>query len=80
MPPQVVEEPEHNSDIEDVKQGLDYGVFAVHSSTTELPPHHPRGNGDDLIMLADIRTGKDNYLCLEGTPPNRFDGNHERTL
>ena len=79
-PPQVVEEPEHDSNIEDVDQGLDYGAFAVHSSTTELPPCRPRGTGDDPMTLADVRNSKDNYLCLEGTPPDRFDGNHERTL
>ena len=79
-PPQVVEEPKHDSNIEDVKQGLDYGAFAIHSSTTELPPRCPRGTGNDPMMLADVCNGKDDYLCLEGTPPDRFDGNHERTL
>ena len=79
-PPQVVEEPEHDSDIEDVEQGLDYGVFAVRSSTTELPPRRPRGTGDDPMTLADVRSSKDDYLRLEGTPPDRFDGNRERTL
>ena len=76
----MVEEPEHDSDIEDVEQGLDYGAFAVHSSTTELPPCRPRGTGDDPMMLADVRNGKDDYLRLEGMPPDRFDGNRERTL
>ena len=41
MPPQVIEEPEHDSDIKDANQGLDYGAFAVQSSTTELPPRRP---------------------------------------
>ena len=72
--------PEHDSDIEDVKQGLDYSVFAVRSSTTELPLHRPRGNGDDLMTLADIRTGKDDYLHLESTPPNQFNRNCQCTL
>ena len=78
--PQVVEEPEHDSDIEDVEQGLDYGVFAVCSSTTELPPCRPRGTGDDPMMLADVCNSKNDYLRLEGTPPDRFDGNCECML
>ena len=79
-PPQVVEEPEHDSDIEDVERGLEYGAFAVRSSTTELPPRRPRGTGDDPMTLADARSDKNDYLRLEGTPPDRFDGNRERTL
>ena len=69
-PPQVVEEPEHDSEIKDAEQGLNYGAFTIHSSTTELPPCRPRGTGDDLMMLADVRNGKDDYLHLEGTPPD----------
>ena len=69
-PPQVVEEPEHDSNIKDVDQGLDYGAFAVRSSTTELPPRRPRGTGNDPMTLADVRNSKDDYLCLEGTPPD----------
>ena len=79
-PPQVVEEPEHDSDIKDVEQGLDYSAFAICSSTTELPLRCPRGNGDNPMTLANIRSSKDDYLCLEGTPPDRFDGNQEHTL
>ena len=76
----MVEEPKHDSEIKDAEQGLDYGAFAVRSSTTELPPCCPRGTGNDPMMLADVQNNKDDYLCLEGTPPDRFDGNCERTL
>ena len=79
-PPQVVKEPEHNSEIEDAEQGLDYSAFAVCSSTTKLPPCHPRGTGDDPMTITDIRGSKDDYLRLEGTPPNQFNGNHKHTL
>ena len=80
MPPQVVEEPEHDDNIKDVKQGLDYGAFTVCSSTIELPPCCPRGTSNDLMTLADVCNNKDDYLCLEGTSPDRFDGNHKHTL
>ena len=79
-PPQVVKEPEHDSEVEDAEQGLDYGAFTVRSSTTELPPHRPRGTGDDPMMLTDVRKNKDDYLCLEGTPPDQFDRNCECML
>ena len=69
-PPQLIEQPEHDADIEDADDGLDFGVFAVHSSTTELPPRRPRGDGDNPMTLADVKKDKSKYLCLEGTPPD----------
>ena len=69
-PPQLIEQPERNTDIEDVDNGLDFGVFAVCFLTTELPPCHPSGTSDDPMTLADIKKDKGNYLHLEGTPPN----------
>ena len=32
------------------------------------------------MTLADVRNGKDDYLRLEGTPPDRFDRNRKRML
>ena len=61
-PPQVVEEPKCNSEIEDTEQGLDYGT------------------SNDPMMLTNVCSNKDNYLCLEGTPPDRFNENYECTL
>ena len=79
-PPQLIKQPEQDIDIEDADDGLDFGAFAVRSSTTELPPHRPKGTSDNLMTLADIKKDKGDYLRLEGTPPDRFDRNHERTL
>jgi hypothetical protein len=58
----------------------DFSTLAVHSSSTKLPPQHPRESGNNLTTLADVNLAKDDYLCLKGTPPDQFDRNCEHML
>jgi len=52
----------------------------VFSSTTNCPPRppgQPDGSGEDPMLLATMQTA--GYLCLEGNPPDRFNGDRART-
>src|SRR5260221_10700320 len=44
-------------------------------------PRRPKGTGDDPFTLADLGPvdKKDDDLGLEGSPPDRYDGDLERT-
>jgi len=52
----------------------------IFSSTTNRPPRHPGqpdGSGEDLMMLAAMQIA--GYLCLEGNPPDCFNGDRTCT-
>jgi len=52
----------------------------IFSSMTNRPPcqpGQPDGSGDDPMVLAAMQSAE--YLCLEGNPPDRFDGDRAHT-
>jgi len=52
----------------------------VFLSTTNRPPHQPGqpdGLGEDPMVLAAMQSA--GYLCLEGNPPDHFDGDRSHT-
>ena len=53
---------------------------AGHSSATNRPPRRPAGTGDDPMTLDALTAPRGEYLRLEGNPPDRFDGDRERTM
>jgi len=60
-----------------------FGSFAIRSSQTERGAlRRPKGTSDDPFTLADVgpAPNKDDDLQLEGSPPDRFEGDRAETL
>jgi len=60
-----------------------FGSFAIRSSQTERGAlRRPNGTGDDLFTLTDLwpAPNKDDCSQLEGSPPDRFEGDRGKTL
>lgn len=69
--------------LRDPENDVPFGSFAIRSSQTERGAlRRPKGTGDDPFTIADPgpAPNQDDDLRLEGSPPDRFEGDRAQTL